>query len=87
MKAPDPCTSTPTSAWIAARANWPARPTRFYYETDLPEDEQRHLADNAAFFSDVLPGRDRPLGSPGGTDKLGLGVDTPLVAALPPRGE
>ncbi len=35
-----------------------------YYETDLPDDQQQHLADNAAFFSQVLPGRDAPLGSP-----------------------
>ena len=24
-----------------------------YYETDLPEDEQQHLTDNAVFFTDV----------------------------------
>jgi NAD-dependent dihydropyrimidine dehydrogenase PreA subunit len=23
-----------------------------YYETDLPDDEQQHLADNAAFFNE-----------------------------------
>jgi NAD-dependent dihydropyrimidine dehydrogenase PreA subunit len=57
-----------------------------YYETDLPEDEQQHLADNAAFFHETLPGRDRPLGSPGGAADIGpLGVDTPLVTALPQR--
>lgn len=57
-----------------------------YFETDLPDDEQRHLADNAAFFSEVLPGRDAPLGIPGGAAKLGpVGADTPLVAAIPPR--
>ena len=57
-----------------------------YYETDLPEDELQHLADNAAFFHETLPGRDRPLGSPGGAAHIGpLGVDTPLVAALPQR--
>jgi NAD-dependent dihydropyrimidine dehydrogenase PreA subunit len=55
-----------------------------YYETDLPEDQRRHLADNAAFFTDVLPGRDAPLGSPGGATALGrVGVDTPLIAAMP----
>lgn len=55
-----------------------------YYETDLPEDQQRHLADNAVFFRDALPGRDGPLGSPGGAARLGrVGADTPLVAALP----
>jgi len=59
-----------------------------YYETDLPEDEQQRLADNAAFFSETLPGRGGPIGSPGGADTLGpVGVDTPFVAALPPRGE
>jgi NAD-dependent dihydropyrimidine dehydrogenase PreA subunit len=58
-----------------------------YYETDLPEGEQQHLVDNAAFFAETLPGRDAPLGSPGGATDLGrVGVDTPLVAALPPRG-
>jgi NAD-dependent dihydropyrimidine dehydrogenase PreA subunit len=58
-----------------------------YYETDLPEGEQQHLADKAAFFAETLPGRDAPLGSPGGATDLGrVGVDTPLVAALPPRG-
>jgi ferredoxin len=59
-----------------------------YYETDLPDDEQQHLADNAAFFGEVLPGRDHPLGSPGGAAELGrVGVDTTLVAALPPRAD
>jgi NAD-dependent dihydropyrimidine dehydrogenase PreA subunit len=58
-----------------------------YYETDLPEDEQQHLADNAVFFTDVLPGRDVPLGSPGGATQLGpVGADTRLVAAIAPRG-
>lgn len=55
-----------------------------YYETDLPDDEQPFLADNAAFFTDVLPGRDVPLGSPGGAAVVGrIGADTPLVAAFP----
>jgi NAD-dependent dihydropyrimidine dehydrogenase PreA subunit len=55
-----------------------------YFETDLPEDQQRHLDDNAAFFRQTLPGRSGPLGSPGGASALGpVGADTPLVAALP----
>ena len=59
-----------------------------YYETDLPEDEQQHLVDNASFFTETLPGRDRPLGSPCGADKLGpVGVDAPLIAAMAPRGK
>lgn len=58
-----------------------------YCETDLPIDQHQQLADNAAFFSETLPGRDGPLGSPGGAANLGsLRVDTPLVSALPPRG-
>ncbi|MDQ0380917.1 ferredoxin [Amycolatopsis thermophila] len=44
------------------------------------------VADNAAFFSEPLPGRDAPLGTPGGASHLGpLGVDTETVAALPRR--
>lgn len=55
-----------------------------YYETDLPDDQERHLADNAAFFTELLPGRAAPLGSPGGAATLGpIGVDTPLIAGLP----
>lgn len=39
-----------------------------------------------AFFTQTRPGRDGPLGSPGGTAKLGaLDVDTPRVAGLPPQ--
>jgi NAD-dependent dihydropyrimidine dehydrogenase PreA subunit len=57
-----------------------------YYETDVPDEERQHLDDNAAFFTLTLPGRDAPLGSPGGAAGLGrVGVDTPMVAALPPR--
>jgi NAD-dependent dihydropyrimidine dehydrogenase PreA subunit len=58
-----------------------------YYEDDLPERWWPHLEDNARFFTDSLPGRDAPLDSPGGAAKLApLGVDTPLVADLPPQG-
>ena len=57
-----------------------------YHESDLPEDQKKFQADNAAFFTEVLPGRDAPLGNPGGSEALGpLGVDTPMVAALPLR--
>jgi NAD-dependent dihydropyrimidine dehydrogenase PreA subunit len=56
------------------------------YETDLTDDERLHLVDNASFFETVLPGRDEPLGTPGGAHALGrVGVDTPLVAAMPPK--
>ena len=43
--------------------------------------DQGWEADNAAFFTAVLPGRDTPLGSPGGASGTGpAGADTPLVA-------
>jgi NAD-dependent dihydropyrimidine dehydrogenase PreA subunit len=39
-------------------------------------------ADNIAFFTEVLPGRDAPLGSPGGAYPLGpIGADTPLATS------
>lgn len=57
-----------------------------YYEDDLPDELAPYLADNDAFFSQPLPGRETPLGSPGGAAKLGpLQVDTPLVTGLPPQ--
>lgn len=55
-------------------------------ETELPADEQHHLADNAAFFAGPLPGRDVALGNPGGAASVGrVGADTALVAGLPRR--
>lgn len=43
--------------------------------------------DNAAFFDELLPGRDVPLGSPGGAAALGrVGVDSPLVRNSPSVG-
>ena len=54
------------------------------FETDVPDDERWHVQDNAAFFTEILPGRAVPLGDPGGADTVGrIGVDTPAVAALP----
>ena len=39
-----------------------------------------HVEDNRRFFVEALPGRDAPLGAPGGAHKTGaIGVDTPLV--------
>ena len=62
------------------------RVNAIYYDDDLPEDQIVHHADNAAFFEEVLPGRDTPLGSPGGAALVGrVGVDTPLISALPVR--
>jgi len=58
------------------------------YETDLEDDERQHLADNAAFFLVRLPGRNAPLGAPGGARSVGrVGADTPLVAAMPVKSD
>jgi NAD-dependent dihydropyrimidine dehydrogenase PreA subunit len=55
-----------------------------YYEDDLPEKWSVFTEDNARFFSETLPGRDEPLGSPGGATSVGaVGADTALVAGLP----
>jgi NAD-dependent dihydropyrimidine dehydrogenase PreA subunit len=76
---PDECVDCGACAFIC-------RMDAIYYETDLPDDQQHFLADNRAFFTEKLPGRDTPLGSPGGATALGrVGVDTPLVAKLPPN--
>jgi NAD-dependent dihydropyrimidine dehydrogenase PreA subunit len=59
-----------------------------FYEDDVPQKWSAYTADNAAFFTETLPGRDAPVGSPGGASKLGaVGVDTPLVAGVPPLAE
>jgi len=47
----------------------------------VSDENEPHIADNRRFFVEVLPGRDAPLGSPGGASKVGkVGVDTELVA-------
>jgi NAD-dependent dihydropyrimidine dehydrogenase PreA subunit len=46
----------------------------------VPADSAQFVHDNRAFFVDTLPGRDAPLGAPGGASDVGpLGVDTELV--------
>jgi NAD-dependent dihydropyrimidine dehydrogenase PreA subunit len=48
-----------------------------------PGSERPFVADNAEFFTAVLPGRNGPLGDPGGAAALGpLRLDTPLVTAF-----
>jgi len=43
-------------------------------------DEEPFIGDNRLFFVEVLPGRDEPIGTPGGSRNVGaIGVDTPLV--------
>ena len=47
----------------------------------VPDDQNEFVADNARFFTEVLPGRAEPLGMPGGAAGLGrVGVDTELVS-------
>lgn len=47
----------------------------------VPASEEGFLKDNLDFFAEKLPGRDEPLGDPGGALSVGpIGVDTPLVA-------
>jgi len=49
----------------------------------VPADQQEYVADNARFFNEPLPGRDVPLGSPGGARKVGtVGADTAIVSSL-----
>jgi NAD-dependent dihydropyrimidine dehydrogenase PreA subunit len=48
----------------------------------VAEEDEAFVEDNRLFFTEVLPGRDAPLGAPGGSAKTGqIGVDTPMVAA------
>ncbi|MHB1432029.1 MAG: ferredoxin [Streptosporangiaceae bacterium] len=65
----------------------PACPVEaIYFEDDLPDAWQGYQEENAAFFAAPLPGRGEPIGSPGGSARLGAaGADTPLVTALPQR--
>jgi NAD-dependent dihydropyrimidine dehydrogenase PreA subunit len=45
------------------------------------ESKAVFVTDSIAFFEQPLPGRDAPLGDPGGAGTVGdLGVDTPMVA-------
>jgi NAD-dependent dihydropyrimidine dehydrogenase PreA subunit len=47
----------------------------------VADEDQPFIEDNRTFFTETLPGRDAPLGAPGGAHKVGpVGVDTPLVA-------
>ncbi|MGQ0464693.1 MAG: ferredoxin [Sporichthyaceae bacterium] len=44
-------------------------------------DYAEHVEDSRRFFLEVLPGRDEPIGNPGGSHMVGvLGADTEFVA-------
>jgi NAD-dependent dihydropyrimidine dehydrogenase PreA subunit len=47
----------------------------------ITESGQTWKDDNAAFFDQVLPGRDAPLGTPGGAAKVGKVDEDPPLAA------
>ena len=47
----------------------------------VADGDAEFIEDNERFFTDLLPGRDAPLGTPGGAHRTGpSGVDTPMVA-------
>jgi NAD-dependent dihydropyrimidine dehydrogenase PreA subunit len=49
-------------------------------EEEVAPDQTAFIAENARFFTDFLPGRSEPVGSPGGAARLGpIGVDTPFI--------
>lgn len=52
----------------------------YYVDVDDTNDD---LSEAREFFDTVLPGRDAPVGSPGGAAKIGaLGTDLPRVETL-----
>ena len=52
----------------------------------LGEHRLKDLPDHEDVFELVLPGREAPLGSPGGSMRVGnVEADTPRIAALPPN--
>jgi len=54
----------------------------------VPPGQETFTQDNRDFFLGVLPGRLTPLGTPGGSRKVGaLGVDTALVSRWPAADE
>ncbi len=47
----------------------------------VPTEYGEHVEDNARFFTEILPGRDEPVGNPGGAGLIGpVAADTPMVA-------
>jgi NAD-dependent dihydropyrimidine dehydrogenase PreA subunit len=54
----------------------------------VADGDEGFVDDNRLFFTEVLDGRDAPLGTPGGAHKIGaLGVDTPMVAGRQGDGD
>ncbi|MCQ4120866.1 MULTISPECIES: ferredoxin [Rhodococcus] len=56
-------------------------------DRDDDEDFEPFVADAIEFFQTVLPGRDEPIGSPGGARSLGpVAADSSYVRAMPRAG-
>ncbi|WP_159920684.1 ferredoxin [Rhodococcus sp. WAY2] len=50
-------------------------------DKQVPSNDQTFIDDSRRFFAELLPGREEPIGNPGGALQFGdVGVDTPLVA-------
>ena len=50
----------------------------------IDDSDRPWQADNASFFTDLMPGRAATLGAPGGAANVGaLGVDAPLASRAP----
>ncbi|MGH3517582.1 MAG: ferredoxin [Haloechinothrix sp.] len=53
----------------------------------VDDEHKAFIDDNQRFFTEPLPGRDEPIGQPGGAMGLGpVGADTELVSGYEPRG-
>lgn len=53
-------------------------------DTKTPAEKAAFVEDNKRFFTEPLPGRDEPLGEPGGSRNVGVvGEDTELVRKWP----
>jgi NAD-dependent dihydropyrimidine dehydrogenase PreA subunit len=49
----------------------------------IAPEQRDFVADNARFFTEPLPGRSEPVGTPGSAAAVGpLGVDTPMVSGF-----
>jgi len=66
----------------------PVCPTEaIFYEDDLPRPMKPYLKANAAFFTELLPGQEEPLGTPGGAHRFGrIPADAEFIRNLPPQG-
>lgn len=51
------------------------------YDRKMPPGQEEFIADTTRFFDEPLPGREEPIGTPGGASVIGpVGVDTEFVA-------